>query len=90
MNIILKKVKNCLPAAKEAKSDGIYIVNKKTLRVKIQYIKNKDEYFFTIHRLKKDGKHTTFKSWYYSKYMYNPNTDKYELVREGKYVWNKK
>lgn len=89
MNSILKKVKENLEYAKNSTAEGIFVIDKKRLRVKVQYNRIKDDYFFTIHRLKKDGKHVTFKSWYYSKYLYNPNTEEYKLVREGKYVWNK-
>ena len=89
MKYVLKKVEDNLIYAKDSTAEGVFVIDKKNFRVKVQYNKNKDKYFFTVHRLKKDGKHTTFKSWYYSKYLYNVNTKGYTLIREGKYVWNK-
>ena len=87
MKRIVGKVYSGLRKASE-NSEGVYVVDKKKLRVKVQYIKKNDEWFFTVHRLKKDGKHTTFKSWYWTKYKYNPADGTYYQVRDGRYVWN--
>lgn len=70
--------------------EGIFVIDKNKLRVKVQYNKTTEKPYFTIHRLKKDGKHTTFKSWHWTKYCYNMKDGTYEVVREGKYVWNPK
>lgn len=90
MNRILNKVVEGMLYA-ENSTEGIYVIDKKKLRVKIQYNKLKGECYFTVHELKKDGKHnSTFKSWHWKKYKYDTKTHDYTLIREGKYVWNPK
>ena len=50
MKRIVGKVYSGLRKASE-NSEGVYVIDKKKLRVKVQYIKKNDEWFFTVHRL---------------------------------------
>lgn len=89
MKWIISKVESGMIYAMD-NPEGIFVIDKSKLRVKVQYNRTTEETYFTIHKLMKDGKHTTFKSWHWTKYHYNFKDRKYEVVREGKYVWNPK